>query len=377
MIVPKLHDSTYEVYIGFARNAFPEQHFLIEMNRQDQGFELRNLGERGWGLFNLQNMAMIQNSLPVKKQETENTGERKTDAFSQMLANVVNDSSILYTAAKPVSTPPARTNTPAIPEPTRQTAADTALVISSKPPPSPPVEQKIALPDSTQTVRAAPVTDSLALPGKQTAVTHPPPAVQPDTASKKKEAPEKPFITRLSETKTQESYKAVFIEQYIFSTDTVDVEIPLKEGAPPVSQPILQPPVTPQKLPDTTAVVIKSSSAPVSSDTVAAKKKATTVTNSDCKSFASDSDLDKLRVKLLAENAVDDKLVIARKYFKTKCFSVKQIKALTELFPSDETKYRFFDASYPFVSDTENFSSLEELIENDYYKNRFRAMIRK
>lgn len=376
MIVPRLHDSTYEVYIGFARSAFPEQHFSIEMNRQDQGFELRNLGERGWGLFNLQNMSMIANSQPVQKQETDNTGERKTDAFSQMLANVVNDSSILYTAAKPVSIQPAR-KAPATPEPARQTVPDTALAISSKPPTSPPVEQKIAVPDSTQTARTAPVQDSLTLPRKQVAVANPPLLTQPDTSTTKKDAPEKPFISKLSETKTSDSYKAVFIEQYIFSTDTVDIEIPLKEGAPLVSQPTPQPPASAQKLPDTTAVVSKPVPAPVPADTVVAKKGSMVVTNSDCKNLASDNDLDKLRIKLLAENAIDDKLVVARKYFKNRCFSVKQIKALTELFPSDETRYRFFDVSYPFVSDTENFSSLEELIQNDYYKNRFRAMIRK
>jgi len=108
MIVPRLHDSTYDVFIGFARNVIPEQHFSVEMNRQDQGFELRNFGEKGWGLFNLQNMAVIMNSSPAKTVVAENTGERKNDAFSAMLANVVNDSAILYTAAKPVTVQPAK-----------------------------------------------------------------------------------------------------------------------------------------------------------------------------------------------------------------------------------------------------------------------------
>jgi hypothetical protein len=80
---------------------------------------------------------------------------------------------------------------------------------------------------------------------------------------------------------------------------------------------------------------------------------------------------------LLAEKTIDEKLATARKYYRTKCFSVQQIKALTEVFPTDETKYRFLDMSYAFASDSGNYSLLEEVMGEEYYKNRFRAMIRK
>ncbi|MBE7173572.1 MAG: DUF4476 domain-containing protein [Williamsia sp.] len=393
MIVPKLRDSTYDIFIRFARNLFPEQHFLVDMNKQDQGFELRNLGDKGWGLFNLQNGAMIQATLPAQKQEAENTGERKSDAFSQMLANVVNDSSILYTAAKPV-TPPDRRK-PATTEPPQQVVTDTALAVTTTPPAEKKTDSAAGQLVKREEKKETPPEkkDSVPLPEKQVTITKPPVQEPPvTTPPKKQDAAEKPFITRISESKTEEGYKAVFIEQYIYSTDTVDVEIPLKEPAVSVSnQPVSQPPAVTQpqqKSPDTVTQRVSTpappasvdsatkKASPSSADTTTKKKAGLVVTNSDCKNFASDSDVDKLRVKLLAENAIDDKLVVARKYFKTKCYSVKQIKGLTELFPSDESKYRFFDAAYPFVSDTENFLSLEELISNDYYKNRFRAMIR-
>ena len=99
--------------------------------------------------------------------------------------------------------------------------------------------------------------------------------------------------------------------------------------------------------------------------------------NSDCKNFATDNDVDKLRVRLLAAKNIDDKLAAARRYYRTRCFTVQQIKALTELFPSDETKYRFLDLSYAFTSDSGNYFQLEEVINEEYYKNRFKAMIRK
>ena len=83
-------------------------------------------------------------------------------------------------------------------------------------------------------------------------------------------------------------------------------------------------------------------------DTVIQQKKVVLV-NSDCKAIAWDNDVDKLRVKMLGEKDVDNKINIARKIFKTKCFTAAQIKGLTELFVTDQDKYKFLDAAYPFA----------------------------
>ncbi len=100
------------------------------------------------------------------------------------------------------------------------------------------------------------------------------------------------------------------------------------------------------------------------------------IINSDCKNFASDLDLDKLRMKMLAESNLDERIVLAKKVFRTRCFTTKQIKALTELFVNDKTRYAFFDAAYPFVSDSENFKALVELLNEEYYITRFKVMVR-
>ena len=97
--------------------------------------------------------------------------------------------------------------------------------------------------------------------------------------------------------------------------------------------------------------------------------------NTNCKVSATDYDVDKLRVKILAVESEDDKIATARKYFKTKCFTTSQIKALSELFASDEGRYRLFDTAYPFVSDTDNFRQLSGLLTAPYYINRFNAML--
>jgi hypothetical protein len=79
---------------------------------------------------------------------------------------------------------------------------------------------------------------------------------------------------------------------------------------------------------------------------------------------------------MLTESNLDERIQIARKFFRTKCVTTRQVRALTELFVNDKTRYAFFDAAYPFVSDSSNFKSLIDLLNEEYYINRFKAMVR-
>lgn len=128
-----------------------------------------------------------------------------------------------------------------------------------------------------------------------------------------------------------------------------------------------------------TAVAAKTSYAPSKNDsaaTVEASKKPLLLMNSDCVNFASEYDVDKLRVKMLSANSVDDKVAAAKKVFKTKCFVTRYIRGLSELFPNDEARFKFFDAAYPFVSDTGNFRQLLDLFTDELYIARFKALVR-
>jgi hypothetical protein len=98
--------------------------------------------------------------------------------------------------------------------------------------------------------------------------------------------------------------------------------------------------------------------------------------NSDCTNFATEYDVDKLRLKMVDEVTADDRIAAAKKVFRTRCFNSRQIRALTELFLNDEGKYKFLDAAYPFVSDSSEFKKLVEVLTDDYYVKRFNAMIR-
>ena len=79
---------------------------------------------------------------------------------------------------------------------------------------------------------------------------------------------------------------------------------------------------------------------------------------------------------MASETVDDDMIAEARKYFKSKCFTVLQLKNLSTLFLDDGGKYKFFDAAYTYVSDAENFINLQAELKDEYYTNRFKAMLR-
>ncbi len=95
--------------------------------------------------------------------------------------------------------------------------------------------------------------------------------------------------------------------------------------------------------------------------------------NSDCHDFATDYDLDKLREKMLYLTKDDDRITAARKTFKIKCFSTRQIRQLSEVFTTEAAKYRFLEAAWPFAAD-EHFHELSDLLADPVYISKFKAL---
>jgi len=154
--------------------------------------------------------------------------------------------------------------------------------------------------------------------------------------------------------------------------DSLLADKPAKDSAPaPVQQA-----VQPVAKKDSVNAVVHNDTFKDSTKAIKNQAPPLVMVNSDCKEIALDSDIDKLRIKMLLVVSDEDRLALARKLYKQKCLAVRQVKALSELFKSDEGKYKWFDAVYPFVTDAGNFASLAELIKSDYYLNRFKAMIR-
>ena len=95
--------------------------------------------------------------------------------------------------------------------------------------------------------------------------------------------------------------------------------------------------------------------------------------NSDCHDLATDYDLDKLRVRMLKASRDDDRIQIAYKVFRIKCFSTRQVSALSEIFTTDPAKFKFLEKAYPFVSD-DHFSELVSLFSDPVYAGKFRTL---
>src|SRR5262245_34081420 len=73
LILSNLRDSTYSLNIGLQGSQ--DQPYSIGVNKKDQGFLIKNFGEKGRGLFNLTSMAVIMPSVnaanPVQSVKTE------------------------------------------------------------------------------------------------------------------------------------------------------------------------------------------------------------------------------------------------------------------------------------------------------------------
>jgi hypothetical protein len=150
-----------------------------------------------------------------------------------------------------------------------------------------------------------------------------------------------------------------------------------EEPAKETPKAVMEPAVTKKD----TAVAVTKPAETEKPKTVEPEKKAETsgklvMINSDCQKLATDNDVDKMRVKMMAEGDEQKRLAVAQKFFKTMCLYARQIKALSELFTGDESKYKFLELAYPFAADTANFKQLYELLSDEAYVTRFKKLVR-
>ncbi|MEP6616979.1 MAG: DUF4476 domain-containing protein [Ginsengibacter sp.] len=347
LILPKIKDGEYMMIVGSPKNDWAEQQVKYRIENKDAGFLIKNFGDKKIGLFNLQSYNVIM-AESVSLTASKNVSETNNDAFSNMLASVVNDSTI------------------------RQ-----------KDVPQLPAEKIVVKEEPLKAVKQAEVT-------KNKVVVDPtPPEVttqQPIVVAS--------IIKRRLHKKDKTGTELIYEDQYGNQKDTIRIFIPAEKSdeevkvvevtradtmvlkqSEPVTMVDSSKVITPESLkkeineprPGKQPVFIE--------DFKNQKSSGGLSVNSDCKSFASEDDFFKLRKKMVAEKSDDDMVKVAKKIFKTKCFATDQVKNLSSLFLKDEGRYNFFDAAYPFVSDSAIFSTLENQLTDPYYITRFKAMI--
>jgi len=92
LILSKLVDSTYNLSIGFPKNEWAQQSFTCVVDKNDVGYLLKDFGDKGWGLFNLQTLDVTMAGNAVTNKNI--VKEERTDSFSNMLSAVVKDPAI-------------------------------------------------------------------------------------------------------------------------------------------------------------------------------------------------------------------------------------------------------------------------------------------
>gem|GEM_PF-3112780 len=288
LILSQLKEGGNTMTIGFPGKLFPEQRYTISIRNQDLEYQLKNLGDKGWGLFNPRTLEL---KMPDKKDETAGRpgveGVKKDDAFSRLMAGVVSDTAVMYNnyALEQVvkDSPTLALTRPAGPAAV-PVQSDTSIIALGTTP--------IALDTATTLVEAkAHVQSSV-----DTTTSIPPPH---RTGA----------VIKLSEKKGTRNWRGVFADRETGKkADTIIVIIPLDTAAVKnIAQVRTEHKEGIQKTTDSTKgpqTVADTPGSPLTATQPAAgetgEKKTPVrlvVANSDCRNFATDYDVDKLRVK--------------------------------------------------------------------------------
>lgn len=399
LILSKLRDSTYRFSVGFPGNQWPERKYAVTMDKKDQGFLLKNTGEKGWALFNLQSLALL---MPVdetpKPDGTSGKGNADAGDFANILSKAADDPSLKEKPVQP-KTEPVRPPDPPKTDPVVQAPENKPVtekkaepVVTEVPKTDPAAEPRkpepVPVPATEPVSTAVKETDTKAPPERPVSPvaeqekkpepvvkeTQPPaqePVVQTQPAAEEKTETYKPsVVTRRAESSTTEGFGLTFTDSYAEGmADTIRILIPNPKPVVPVL--VKEEPREEKKFLEQ----VSNEAVPEKKETAPVAEKAVTRENS-CPAIAEEADFLKLRKRMAAETSDDNMILEAKKLFKTKCFTTLQIRNLGALFLNDAGKYNFFDAAYPYVSDAGNFPALETELKDSYYINRFKAMLR-
>ena len=423
LILPRLKDSTYNFKLGFPGKNI-DLDFSTSINKRDHGYLVKNFGEKGWGLFDLQTLSIQMSPSNVKSAAgINNNSNAPVNAFTDMLAKAADDPSLKQNLIlvkeeekKPeiVQTAQKEEKKPEVTEAVvkEEKKSETITPINR-------IEEKKA--------------DSVAANVQKIDTTAQASIVKPEETYRKSQ------VIKISGVATAGGFESVFVDEYQNGNkDTVRILIPgdnkeviMKEESKPDSTKETKKFL---EISTDTAHVINKSQSEVKKEEqkkwwpfnknkdsetskIDEKKKpetkktgifgknrnetnakpkpqseaktgepkklglfnnknktATTGTKT-CRAVAGNDDFLKLRRRMAAKTNDDGMLEEASKYFKEKCFTTEQIKNLSSMFLSNAGKYNFFDAAHGYVSDKENFSSLQTELKDEYYVNRFKTLL--
>lgn len=369
LLLSKLRDTVYNFSIGFPQNKWPEHKFSVTINRKDHGYMLKNFGEKGWGIYNLQTLEIQMGATLVSNKDQGKTDSKDVSEFTEILSKAADDPSLKEKLVKPSE----EKKIIADPVVAKKGVIDTAKAepVTAKPSEKKPNEPGIIEEKKVTEPVVAKTTDIIA-------EKKPEPEVKVTDNSYAGGTSYKPsLIKKWSESSTTEGFGLVYIdEDAAGQKDTIRLLIPNPK--------VVEIPIAgtgnekkeEKKFVEIIDTVVKVEEKVTDVKPVIEEKAPITLTKSKCEAKAEEQDFFQLRKQMAAAENDEDMIDVAKKAFKQKCFTTVQVKNLSVLFLTDQGKYNFFDTAYNYVLDPANFPSLQSEIKDEYYSNRFRAMLR-
>lgn len=364
VIIPELKAGKHSFTIGFPDNTISDQSFEIQLNENDRSFLLKNFDDKGWGLYDLQEMSITQASPSQPGFKLKPAEE--VSAFTDVLARASGDSTIRFNAI--IEKPK-----------TSEVNNDVTREVSSE------NRNNVSVTENTQAKNSIEVAqqgnENEAGSGKI------------KEADKKVTTVEQVTIPEVAKIITTQNYRPSKITTLSQNTTNTGVEITYKD-------------VTSDGEADTISIsfdfavenlAAKEKTAPASNlkfldvssgqdnpnraddkkETVDVAAKPVTQPNDQCKAVATEKEINQVRNKMALAVTDETMIIEAQKLFIKKCMTSSQVKRLSELFVTNAGKYSFFNAVYDHVSDKQYFYTLQGELKDEHYKGRFLNILQK
>ncbi len=355
LILSKLKDSTYNLNIGFPQNKWKSQQFLINVKSKDKGYFLKNFGEKGWGLVDMEtlNIQMPEESHANDKRLNLTPGE--VSPFTLILSKAANDPSLLI---KPDFTSGNKDEKKVNPQ-YAVVKEESSSITNTEPKNTDAPGVLTSQKSDTVSEKKNALKETISLTAERSEVSN---SVNPEVKSSGNFPYEKSSIQKKSESSTTDGLGIMYVDQYKNGQkDTIRIFI---------SNPFaLNNKTSAQSYKEKKFIDFDEPLSGVKSN---GEKK---IEKNNCSIIVSDADFQKLRKVMVNQKTETSRILRAKEDFGNKCYTIIQIKSMGNLFLSEATKFHFFEAIYPFSDDKSNFAALlKDEFKDTYFVHRLKNL---
>ncbi|WP_162946653.1 DUF4476 domain-containing protein [Chitinophaga barathri] len=435
VILPKLQAGKVPVTVGFPKSEAPEQQFVIRLNgSRDYGYLLKSTGDKEYTLYDLQTFATLKSGggapppaeeVTVTRVSNENATQEQKDLINNVQADVEaalakKPDTVVEPKKKgsfataldkvvtddrpedmPLEIPKAKPVAPPVTEVAPVAAAVAEEAAPVKKPRNkkrgkerePLTEEEQALLSSVMedekkaaADEALKETDTTAVAvaqpegGEQAPVAEPVKEKKEKKSKKKRDQPEPEFIDFGSAPATTPAAAPAAAAGEVVAETAGAVGETAEMSAKEAREAKRLKKKAERELAIREGEIKDSiANAEFNKDESTAEKKKPVISmvNSDCAKVLEVDDFRKLLRTMNGKKTDEDMVDAFRKGTRSVCVSTEQVRALTQLIATEENRYQLLDAAYARTYDSQNFSSLSDLLKEDYYKGRFKAMLKK